>query len=756
MAGYEGKNFKWIGTRPVRPDGVDKVTGRATYGADMNLPGQLTGRILRSPHAHAKILSIDTSRAEKLPGVKAVITSKDFPQMHNGVLPGDEGVNFHHLSCNIMARDKVLYDGHAVAAVAASTAAIAEEALGLIEVKYEVLPHVTDVEASMRPDAPLLHDDIFTSGVNPKPDKPSNIVQRVQMAIGDPDAAFKEADVIVERSFKTKVVHQGYIEPHAVVAEWCEDGQCRIWCSSQGHFMVRALTSRLLKMEVAQIRVMPAEIGGGFGGKTIIFIEPVAVLLSRKSNRPVRVVMSREEVFRATGPAPGGIMDVKMGAKKDGTLVAGVGEFRYQAGAFPGSPVGAGCMAAFGPYALPNVRVVGIEAVANRPLCYSYRAPGAPLSSFAVESVVDELAQKLNLDPLELRMKNGSKEGTQMVYGPKLKAVGNLECLKALQHHPINKIKLGPNQGRGVATGFWFNLGGQSSAVVNIAEDGTATIMTGSPDIGGSRASMALMAAEVLGIDYTKVRPIVGDTAAVGFCEITHGSRVTFATGMAIIQAAEDVVRQCRERVAKTWEVGVEDVLWQDGQAVPKPGSAADNQKPQTLAQIAAKAARTGGPLVGSAAINAGGAGPAFGAHICDVEVDPETGHVTVLRYVAAQDAGKAIHPSYVEGQIQGGVTQGIGWALNEEYIYGEDGRLQNPGFLDYRIPVASDLPMIEPIILEIPNPGHPFGVRGVGEVPIVPPLGAIANAVTRATGVRMTDLPLTPPKILAAIDAKK
>lgn len=755
MAGYEGKTFKWVGTRPIRPDGVDKVTGRANYGADMNLPGQLTGRILRSPHAHAKIVSIDTSKAEKLTGVKAVITGKDFPDMHNGVMPGDEGVNFHHLSSNIMAKHKVLYDGHAVAAVAATSAAIAEEALSLIDVKYEILPHVIDVDLSMQPDAPLLHDDIFTSGVNPKPEKPSNVVQRIQMQLGDPDAAFKDADVIVERSFKTKAVHQGYIEPHAAVAEWSEDGQCRIWCSSQGHFMIRTLTARLLKMEAAQIRVMPAEIGGGFGGKTIIFIEPTAVLLARKAKRPVRVVMSRDEVFRGSGPAPATSIDVKIGAKKDGTLVAATGEFRYQAGAFPGSPVGPACMAAFGPYALTHVRATGYEAVTNRPLCYSYRAPGAPLSSFAVESVLDEIAQKLDMDPMEIRIKNGSKEGTQMVYGPKLKAVGNLECLKAIQNHPINKIPLGPNQGRGLAAGFWFNLGGQSSAVVNIAEDGTATIMTGSPDIGGSRASMALMAAEVLGIDYSKVRPIVGDTSAVGFCEITHGSRVTFATGMAIIQASEDVVLQCRQRVAKMWEVDVDAVKWEDGHALPA-GANAGDQKPLSLAQIAGKAARTGGPLVGSAAINAGGAGPAFGVHICDVEVDPETGHVTVLRYVAAQDAGKAIHPSYVEGQIQGGVAQGVGWALNEEYIYGEDGRLQNSGFLDYRIPVASDLPMIDAIILEVPNPGHPFGVRGVGEVPIVPPLGAIANAVARATGVRMTDLPLTPPKILAAIDAAK
>ncbi|MEQ1890854.1 MAG: xanthine dehydrogenase family protein molybdopterin-binding subunit, partial [Alphaproteobacteria bacterium] len=578
MAGYEGKTFKWIGTRPIRPDGVDKVTGRATYGADMNLSGQLTGRILRSPHAHAKILSIDTSKAEKLPGVKAVVTSKDFPQMHRGVLPGDEGLNFHYLSSNIMARDKVLYDGHAVAAVAATSAAIAEEALALIDVKYEVLPHVIDVDEAMKPGAPLLHDDIFTTGVTPAPDKPSNVVQHIRMALGDADAAFKDADIVIERSFKTKPVHQGYIEPHAVVAEWCEDGQCRIWCSSQGHFMVRSLTARLLNMEVAQIRVIPAEIGGGFGGKTIIFIEPTAVLLARKAERPVRVVMSRDEVFRASGPASGSSIDVKIGAKKDGMLVAAVGEFRIQAGAFPNSPLGPACMAAFGPYALTHVTSMGYEAVTNRPLVFSYRAPGAPMASFAVESVIDEIAQKLNIDPMEMRIMNGSKAGTQMVYGPKLKAVGNLECLKAIQNHPINKIPLGPNQGRGLAAGFWFNLGGQSSAVVNIAEDGTANIMTGSPDIGGSRASMALMAAEVLGIDYTKVRPIVGDTSSVGFCEITHGSRVTFATGMAIIQAAEDVVLQCRQRVAAMWEVDVDAVAWEDGHARPAGANAGDQK----------------------------------------------------------------------------------------------------------------------------------------------------------------------------------
>lgn len=754
--GYEGKVFKYVGTRSIRPDGVDKVTGRANFGADQNLPGMLTGRILRSPHAHARIVSIDTSKAARLPGVKAVITSADFPEIPSVVMDGGEGgpMNFGDMSANIMARGKVMYDGHAVAAVAATSDAIAEEAVSLIEVKYEVLPHVIDVDEAMQSDAPVLHDNIFTVGIQPPPVKPSNIVMRMEMGLGDPDAAFKDADVIVERAFKTAAVHQGYIEPHAAVAEWSEDGQCRIWCSSQGHFMVRAYTATMLKMELAQIRVIPAEIGGGFGGKTTIFIEPVAVILARKAKRPVRIVMSRSEVFRATGPTSGTSINVKIGAKKNGKLVAGTAEFRYQAGGFAGSPVGPACMTAFACYDLENSRAVGYEVVVNRPMCIAYRAPGAPMAAFAVEGVIDEIAQTLNIDPIELRLMNASKEGTAAAYGPKFDAIGNIECLQAVKNHPNYKIPLGPNQGRGIASGFWFNVGLQSSAAINVAADGTVTVAYGCPDIGGSRASMALMAAEVLGIDVEKVRPVIGDTSAVGYSDVTAGSRITFATGMAVIRAAEDAIVKLRERAAMLWEIGIDAVIWEDGYARPTSANAGDFE-PLSLAEIAEKAPLTGGPIVGGATLNASGAGPAFGAHMCDVEIDPETGHVTVLRYLVTQDAGKAIHPSYVEGQMQGGATQGIGWALNEEYIYGADGRLQNASFLDYRVPVASDMPMIDTVIVEVPNPGHPFGVRGVGEVSIVAPLASVANAVSRAIGARMTSLPLSPPKVLAAIEGK-
>ena len=744
--------YKWIGKRTIRPDGVDKVTGRAAYGADMALPGMIHGAVLRSPHAHARILAIDTSKAEAAPGVKAVVTSADFPEipLSEGTV-GESPANFHHLSQNLMARDKVFYDGHPVAAIAATSALEARRALKLIAVDYEVLPHVIDVEAAMKPGAPLLHDDLFTAGVEPKPDTPSNVAKRVEFAIGDLAAGFEEAEVVVEQSYTTKPVHQGYIEPHACVANVAEDGQTTIWSSSQGQFMIRQFCAHLLKINVADIRVTPAEIGGGFGGKTTVWLEPVALLLSRKSGRPVKMTMSREDVFRSTGPTSGSAMTVKIGARKDGTITAAQAEFKFQAGAFPGAPVHLGCMCGFTPYDIENVELVGYDVVVNRPKAVSYRAPGAPIAAFAIESAIDELARELKIDPLELRQKNAAREGTKTPYGPTLGVVGFEETLAAAKAHEHLETKLGENQGRGVASGFWFNVGGESTAMVGINEDGSVTVTSGAPDIGGSRASLVIMAAEVIGIDISKVRAVIADTSSIGFNRHTGGSRVTFAVGMMVVEAAEDIVRQLRERAAKVWDIDPEAVVWEDGEARPA-GANAGKFEPLTLRDIASKTAATGGPINARKSLNVQAPGPTFGTHICDVEVDRDTGYVKILRYTAVQDAGRAIHPSYVEGQIQGGVAQGVGWALNEEYIYDEDGRLENPGFLDYRIPVASDLPMIEAVIVEVPNPSHPFGVRGVGEVCIVPPMAAIANAIEDAVGLRLTDLPMSPPKVLAAL----
>jgi len=557
----------------------------------------------------------------------------------------------------------------------------------------------------------------------------------------------------VEMEFKTSPVHQAYIEPHSSTARFEPDGQCEVWCSSQGHFAMRALTAKIVGMPLSDLRVYPAEIGGGFGGKTITYLDPISVVLSRKSGSPVKVMMSRDEVFKATGPTSGSSMRVKIGVRKDGMITAMDGTYKFQAGAFPGSPVMNGCLCGFAAYNCPNQRAVGYDVVSNRPKAAAYRAPGSPIASFAVESVLDELALKIGMDPLELRRKNGARIGSPNIAGPKNAHGGFIEGVEALMNHPAYKVKLGPNQGRGVASGFWFNGAGESSATLNINADGTVLIATGSPDIGGSRASMAIMTAETLGIDYSQVRAIVTDTANVGYTHVTGGSRVTFATGMAVVKANQAAIGEMCKRAAIIWGIEPDGVVWEDGHAKPA-GDNAGKFPPLSLKDIAGKAAATGGPISTSGTLNAGGQAPGFGTQFCDVEVDPETGKVTILRFVAAQDVGRAIHPSYVEGQIQGGVVQGIGWALNEEYIYDKNGRLDNASFLDYRVPVASDLPMIDTVLVEVPNPTHPYGVKGVGEVCICPPMAAIANAIRAATGVRMHSLPMSPPKLLAALDA--
>jgi CO/xanthine dehydrogenase Mo-binding subunit len=748
-------NGHTVGTRVIRPDGVDKVTGRARFGADFNLPGQLIGRVLRSPHAHARIVKIDTSKAEALPGVKAVVTRDDFMDQPSEFIPaGEMMMNYKDVVRNVLAREKALYEGHAVAAVAATSAVIAKKALRLIDVTYEVLPHVIDVEEAMAPGAPLLHDDLFTVGVEPKPDKPSNVAKRVEISIGDIEAGFKQADVIVERTFKTAPVHQGYIEPHAALASVSEDGSTELWCCTQGHYIVRAHCARLLGLDVGKVRVTASEIGGGFGGKTVVYLEPLAIALSKKAKRPVKMVMSREEVFKASGPTSGAVVKVKMGATKDGRFTAGYAELKYQAGAFQGSPVQPGVMCAYAPYDMQNVKVIGYDVVSNRPKVAAYRAPGAPISEFAVESVVDEIAKKLRIDPIELRKMNAAREGTKAAYGPKLGPIGLEETLDAIKKSEHWSTPLREYQGRGVASGFWFNIGGETSASLTVNEDGTISLMAGTPDIGGLRASLAMVAADELGVPYEKVRPIIGDTGSLGFNFLTGGSRSAFSGSMAIVEAAAQIKKEMCARACKLWEAKSEQVEFKDGHVRPL-GELAEKVKPMSVADVAKIAGKTGGPIGGYGRINAQGAGPSLGTHLVDVEVDPETGRVTVLRYTVAQDAGRAIHPGYVEGQLQGGAVQGIGWALNEEYIYGADGKLQNPGFLDYRMPVMSDVPMIDPIVVEVPNPKHPLGVRGVGETPIVPPLGAIANAMEDATGIRFTELPMSPPRVLKAMKEK-
>lgn len=746
----EKRTYRVIGTRPIRHDGVDKVTGRALYGADIRLPGMLYGAVLRSPHAHARIRSIDTSRAEALPGVKAVVTAADLPDLADKMAAVGEAsvVNLRYQSNNVLARDKVLYYGHAVAAVAATSPHIAEEALELIRVEYEILPPVLDVLEAMREDAPILLEDLRTDELGHRSDKPTNIAKHLRHERGDLEKGFREAAVIVEREFFTATVHQGYIEPQNAVALYNTDGQVTIWCSTQGAFGVRDQVSELLQIPVSRIRVIPTEIGGGFGGKNSVYLEPVAVLLSKKSGyRPVKLVMSHRDVLAATGPTAASYIRVKMGADWNGRITAAEAYLAYAAGAFPGSPVDAAMVILFGPYRIENLRIDGYDVVVNRPKTSAYRAPGATNAAFACETVVDELCEKLGMDPLEFRFLNGVQEGDRRADGPAYPRIGYLETLRAARDHPHYTAPLeGPNRGRGVASGCWLNYGGKSSASASVNADGTVTLMMGSVDIGGgTRTAIAMQLAETLGIPLEDVKPRMADTDSVGYTEGTYGSRTTFATGWVAYELGQSLKRQLIERAAQLWEMSPDQVTYADGVF------SANGQR-LTFKELAARLDETDGPVVASAAIHARREGPAFATHIVDVEVDPETGKVQILRYTAVQDVGTAIHPTLVEGQIQGAAAQGIGWGLNEEYVYDEEGHLVNASFLDYRIPTCVDLPMIDTLLVEVPNPSHPYGVRGVGEVSIVPPPAAIANAIYRAVGVRLNVLPMSPPRILEAL----
>ena len=751
--------FSVIGTNPIRPDGVEKVTGRAIYGGDVRLAGMLHGRVKRSPHGHAIITRIDASKALALPGVHAVVTFEDFPeptepvmQTIRGPMPAQWDVE------RLMARRKVLFKGHPVAAICANDPHLAEDALELIEVDYEVLPAVVSLDDALAPGAPILHDDGLDALVDglfePVDGQPTNIARTIEMGFGDIEAGFAESEVVLERVYETGMAHQGYIETHNGTAVWNADGKVTIWTSTQGAFGVRMNVARVLDLPLGDLRVIPAEIGGGFGAKNVIYLEPLAALLSKKSGRPVQITMNRAEVLEATGPTSGTRSFIKLGAKRDGTLVAADIRLEFMAGGYPGSPVAGGARCALGPYLVPHQRIVGLDIVLNRPKVAAYRAPGAPAGAFAVEAILDELAELLDMDKMELRDKNAVTEGDPRSDGATHGSVAAREVIAATMAHPHYRAEITePDTGRGVAMGFWQNGGGESSAYANVHADGTVTLTTGSVDIGGQRAALAMQFAETMGIPYEAVNSLVGDTDTIGFTGNTGGSRTTFATGWAVYQAALDIREQLERRVATLWEVSADAVSYDPTDA----SLHGPDGKIMSFAEAAERLPGSGGNIQAHADVvstSVGKVGACFGAHIADVHVDRETGKVTVLRYTALQDVGRAIHPAYVEGQIQGGAVQGIGMALHEDYVYNADGSMANASFLDYRMPVANDMPMIDTVLIEVPNPGHPYGVRGVGEVPIVPPLAAIANAIYDAVGVRVHSLPATPEVIRKELEA--
>ena len=752
----ENKNYKVIGTRPIRHDGYDKVTGRAQYGADIKLPGMLIGAVVRSPHAHARIKSIDTSEAERLDGVFAVMTAKDLPRLGDVVRGNsEESGSEKHLSENVMAFDKVLYKGHVVAGVAAKDQNTAFEAAKKIKVDYEVLKPVIDVDQAMSKNAPILHED-YTCDHLGKEVKNSNVAAHVRHENGDLENGFDKADLVVEKEVDMQTVHQGYIEPHSGTAVWDEEDRVKVWTSTQGSFAVRDSVSKVLDLDVSRVKVTPMEIGGGFGGKIPIYLEPISAVLSRKTRRPVKTMMSRTDVFDATGPGPGGKVKVKIGIDANGKILAAYADIRLEAGAYPEAFIEAAAKCVFSCYDVPAMKIDAYDVLVNKPSSAPYRAPASPQVAFATETVVDEICKIKGYDPIDFRLLNVAEKGTRTALGPKYRTIGLKECLEAAKksdHWKSNldsNPKTGKKRGRGIASGYWFNIGFKSSVNLSLNPDGKVALIEGSTDIGGSRASIAMQAAEVLGIPAEDVRPSVVDTDSIGITDVTGGSRTTYATGYAAYNAAHKLIEEIIEKAALKWDISKDQIEYSDGVVKSK----TDSELKMTLKEIADDP--PGGPIVSSASVDLEEAGGGFAVHIADLEIDEETGKTDVVNYTAIQDVGKAIHPSYVEGQMQGGAAQGIGWALNEEYFMSDDGVMLNSSYLDYRMPIALDLPMINTIMVEVPSEEHPYGVRGVGEPPIVPPVPAIGNAINDALGLRLLSTPMKPSRITEALKRKK
>ena len=751
VATYDTKtDYKVVGKSPIRHDGLDKVTGRAVYGGDVKVPGLIWGDVIRSPHAHARIKSIDTSAAESMDGVFAVLTHADFPVAdEREISAGEDVVNLKRDQANVMADNKVHYTGHVVAAVAAIDRNTAQEAANKIKVEYDVLTNVSDVDTAMAEDAPIILESLV--GDHLGEDVPNtNIAKVFRHEFGDLEQAFDRSDLVIERTFSLSMIHQGYIEPHNATAVWAEDGNITVWSSTQGSFGVRAQTAGMIGVPESRVKVNYVEIGGGFGGKTKVYLAPIAALLSRKSGgRPVKLVMERTAVFEATGPAPGGKIRMKIGVTKEGKVTAADTDLIFESGGYPGSAVGAAAICVFACYNWPASRITGYDVLVNKPKSAAYRAPGSPQASFAIESVVDEICEEMGFDRIQFRLDNAAREGTRRGDGVQFPRVGLEECLIATRdsdhwNSPLGDAPAGKARGRGIATAYWMNGGGKSTCDLMLQDDGTVMMNEGSADIGGTRVSIAMQAAEVLGIPAEDVHPSIPDTDSIGFTGVTGGSRTTYATGLAAYNAAHKLVDELKDRLANLWETEVDKIDFADGMF------SSDGQT-IGIQELAGRLDPTGGPVTSTASVNPSSAGAAYGVHICDLEVDLATGKTDVIRYTAVQDVGKAVHPQYAEGQIQGGAVQGIGWALNEEYFLTDDGAMANKSFLDYRMPTSLDMPMIDTIMVEVPNPLHPYGVRGVGEVPICPPLSAVVQAIHGATGKRYYDLPVKPGRILEA-----
>jgi len=740
--------YSVVGKRLKRVDALSKVMGRALYTADYSLPNMLYGKVLWSPLAHARIRHFDASKALALDRVMAVVTAADVPEHKT-----EEG--YPNPRTSLLAKDRVIFVGQPLAAVAATSPYIAEEALSLIEVDYEELTPVIDVLEAMKPDAPVIHPNV--GGTKANNTVLSNIFQYAQNTRGDVEAGFKEAYVVLENTFRTQTVHHGYIEPRAAIASVDAEGKVTLWTDNQGIFECRDLVADYLHLPLNHVKVIPVESGGAFGGKSHQVISPLCALLSRKTGRPVKIVTNREEVFKTNRPAPASVITVKLGATKDGRLTAASLKMVYDYGAsygmggMPAVPMGS--FTGLNPYRIPDLKIETFSVFTNKTPSGPYRGPTSPQAAFAVESQMDLLARALEMDPIELRLKNAVVEGDLMLTGQPFARIGFKKALERMQQYLSQRGNLeGENRGRGVACGFWFGGIGASGANINVNADGTVALLIGSVDVSGTRTIMAQIVAEELGIPYEKVSVVTGDTDTAPFSTLSAGSMITRSLSPAVYRACQDVKEQLCRRAAPKLQVEPKDIEYVPGRVQVK----GMPEKSLSFADLTSVLHRfaTEAPIVGRGVARETDWSLIFTVQSADVEVDRETGKVKILSYTIAQDAGCAINPTLVEGQIQGAVSQGIGWALSENSVF-HKGVMQNATFLDYRMPTAVDVPFMDVLLVEVPHSTSPFGLRGVGEPSVVPTLATIANAIHSATGVRLKELPMTPEAVFWALHAQ-
>jgi CO/xanthine dehydrogenase Mo-binding subunit len=761
-----------VGTSLPRQDGPDKVTGRARYAGDQEVPGMLYARLVTSPYAHARILNINTSAALSLPGVVAVFTAETLGMAQADSLSRSQSP---------LAQQEVLWCGHPVAIVAGETEALAEDGAAAVEVDYDPLPAAIDPEAAIRPDSPLTrshsersagagggeHAAVPQEGVEVEEEERSqNVSPTPPLRMGEIEVGLREAEVVVECSYRTQPVHQSYMEPQSVTVAPSPSGHhLVIWPSTQGLFNVRSAVASALKMPERQIRVEPVPIGGGFGGKEVL-LEPLAAAVAARLRKPVRLVYTRQEDLLAGNPAPQTVITVKLGAKRDGTLTAIQVRMILDSGAYPNPLAGFSGFHFCGIYRCPNLEIRSDVVQTNKPGTGAYRAPAGPQAYFALESTVQELCQQLGMDPLQFRQINALKEGDPNIRQGHWPRIGLLECLEQIEQHPLWAQREQARQeapaelkgwkiGIGVAVGGWPGGTEPAAALCRLEQDGTFTVVVGSVDLSGSDTSLALIAAEELSLPAEAANVIHDSTDAMPYSGLSAGSKTTYTVGSAVLAAARDARTQVFSIAAEMLEASAEDMELRDGKVMVK----GVPEKYVTLQQIAANSMRFGAPyepVYGRGRSANRVSSPMFAAHLAKVAVDPETGEVRVLDYIAAQDVGRAINPAEVEGQIHGGVVQGIGWALLEGMTYDEQGQLLTSTLMDYALPQSQDVPIITPLLVEVPSALGPFGAKGVGEPPVVPVAAAIANAIRDAVGVHMTQLPMTPERVFASLRAEQ